>query len=727
MAVAVFSKPNSHIVRSPNGDQNLWRSISADPAFKIVLPTVRPRFLAVFISSRSGDIEPKVYFNSGLGFSEKNSRPCAIGKDFIILLDVGPVGSRFPARIDPLDSEGEFFFEASAFATRQILHDWIEARTRANPGIIVQNFGKSLMGIKVAWRHRDAYCTVTARDYCTALYSYAAKIQIPLEPSLQSEPWLSIVTPTHNTPIEYLSDLLKSFLEQECNGVEIILSDDGSTESRTQRYLESVCSNANVRVVRCKENKGISAATNAGLANARGKWVTFLDHDDLIAPHALKVIKSAIELHPDANFFYTDELIVDRNLRASGLMLKPAFDRVLLTGVNYINHFSIYKRDLVEQIGALRSPFDGSQDYDLLLRYLNLLEDNEVRHIPFPAYWWRQTGESYSAKYLERATQNARRAIAESLAAPDSIPTVGPALTETLHRVEFGECSAAHSKISIIIPSRDNFRLISRILDDIYNKTDYSNFEVIVVDNGSQDSKVLELYQRYTSRESNFFALVNAADFNFSRAVNLGMAKASGEHYLLLNNDLEVLDRSWLKELVTCLEFAETGIVGAKLVYPNGRLQHAGVIVGYGGLAGHWFINKARDFGGPMNRLHLRNSVSCVTGAVMLISHDCAKAVGAWDEVNFPIAYNDVDYCLRAKKAGFRIVWTPFASLIHHESVSRGSDEEPTRKARFHREQENLRRLHQTSNYADRTTHEGYSTDRSEPRLILPKDLLPVR
>lgn len=220
-----------------------------------------------------------------------------------------------------------------------------------------------------------------------------------------------------------------------------------------------------------------------------------------------------------------------------------------------------------------------------------------------------------------------------------------------------------------------------------------------------------------------FSAHVEAGPFNFARAINKGLSLATGEHVLVLNNDIEVIEPSWLKEMVSCLSFAGTGIVGAKLLYPNGRIQHAGVITGFGGLAGHWYLNKNRNFGGPLNRLHLRNSMTCVTGAAMLVSGECARTVGAWDEASFAVAYNDVDYCLRAYKAGFNIVWTPFACLYHHESASRGSDLVGERRARFEREKENLRRLHGTQTFADPAINPAYDRRHSDPAVLMPTAL----
>ncbi len=512
---------------------------------------------------------------------------------------------------------------------------------------------------------------------------------------------------------------MSSFLEQDIGGIELILSDDGSTAEETHSWYAARKRDPRVNCILNPVNGGIALATNAGLAAAKGDWITFLDHDDAIAPHGLKVIWQAIEASPEAGFFYTDELVVNDHLKPTGLLLKPAYDPVLLSGVNYINHFSIYRRERLCELNFLRPDFDGSQDYDLLLRYLDGLDDSQILHIPYPAYWWRRNGKTYSRTFLGKATDSARRALQQHFERKRKPNNILPALTETLHRVNFE--TGAHAtcpKISIIIPNKDSYGLISTLLKGIYEGTDYTNHEVIVVDNGTTDPATIDFYQEYANRYPTFQFHIKAAPFNFSRAINEGMARASGDHFLLLNNDVEIISPDWLDEMVQCLNYDDVGIVGAKLLYPDRRIQHAGVIVGFGGLAGHWYLNKPETFGGPMNRLHLRSSMACVTGAVMLITRECAEQIGPWDEENFAVAYNDVDYCCRAYKAGYRIVWTPFACLIHHESVSRGSDKSGERRMRFEVEKANLRRLHGTQDFVDPACHPGYSKDRSDPRIV---------
>ena len=515
------------------------------------------------------------------------------------------------------------------------------------------------------------------------------------------EPWLSLVVPVYNTPERYLSDLYESFENQNSKHVELILSNDGSSNPETLRWLETCKTNDRVILVSSEENRGIAEALNKGVEHCRGEWVGFLDHDDLIAPNAFKVIYKALNEHPEAQFAYTDELIIDDELKAINLFLKPEYDPILLSGMNYINHFSLFKRRKLKEVGEFNPELDGSQDYDMLLRYLKKTAPSPVLHIPFPAYWWRQIPQSFSHRFLERALDAARRTLTKHYPKKGYEIEVGAALNPELHKVSFTPENGNWPKIGIIIPNKNSPALIKKIVYDVFEKTDYPNFEVLVVDNGTTDKDVLDFYDAMSAKYPNFEALVEEEPFNFSRSVNKGFNKLVCDHFLILNNDVEVIEDDWLREMVSCLAYDNAGIVGAKLLYADDTIQHAGVLVGMSGLAGHWYYKFNSDEDGPMARLKVRNSMTCVTGAVMLISGDCLDTVGAWDETNFAVAYNDVDYCIRAHNAGFRIVWTPFACLYHHESLSRGSDKSRENRDRFQKEKSSLQSIHNTKHFID--------------------------
>ena len=532
-------------------------------------------------------------------------------------------------------------------------------------------------------------------------------------------PYISFVVPVYDTKPKYLTELFASFELQAPRLSELILSDDGSTSVKTREWLARHAACPGVTVLRSGENRGIAAATNVGIAHATGRWIGLIDHDDALAPYAVCQIVKALENSPGCQFLYTDEVVADARLRPVDYFLKPAWDPVLLSGVNYINHLSLFRRDRLLEIGALRDGFQGSQDYDLLLRYTRGLRPEDVVHLPYPAYLWRRHRRSFSAKFLETATTNARRALAETYAQGQQLATVDRALSPDLHRIRFDIARQEWPLISVVIPSRNAFPLISKVLEGLTKRTDYPNLEILVIDNGSRDPMVLSLYDDYRRGRVPFYAQVEAEEFNFSRSINRGIAMAKGDAILLMNNDIEILDRNWMKEMVSCLDYPSTGIVGAKLLFPDRTLQHVGVITGFGGLAGHWFSGEDECFPGPMGRLRVRLSLSVVTGACMLISRRCIEKTGTFDEKVFAIAYNDVDYCLRAAAHGFRVVWTPFATLIHHESASRGSDEVAKNIARFRQDQANLRARHRTEEFEDRALNPWYSKNRSNPVPIL--------
>src|SRR5271165_2581634 len=277
---------------------------------------------------------------------------------------------------------------------------------------------------------------------------------------------------------------------------------------------------SDLRILRSAQNRGIAAATNSGIAAARAPWVGFVDHDDALAPFALDRIHRALSDRPECQFLYTDEVVTDARLRPDAFFLKPAFDPVLLSGVNYINHLSLYRRERLVALGGLREGFNGSQDYDLLLRYTHDLDSAECLHLPYPAYLWRRDGATLTALFYANAVANARRALAEAYDAP-----VGAA-PGSLHRIRFDERERDWPLVSVIIPNRDSFALIAKVLEGLCRKTDYPRLEIIISDNGTMDNKVLELYEQCRRGPVPFQAVIEVEPFNFARAINKGIARA---------------------------------------------------------------------------------------------------------------------------------------------------------------------------------------------------------
>jgi O-antigen biosynthesis protein len=573
---------------------------------------------------------------------------------------------------------------------------------------------------KDAARHLSLLREVFARAQELAAADLA---RTPRRPAAAGQVTLSVIVPAYNTSQAYLDTFIGSFLSQDMPDAELVIVDDGSPDKAAVDRLRAV-SAPGVTVVLNATNKGIALASQDGLKAARGAWVTFMDHDDALAPHALRLVAATLERHPACSFLYTDEVVTDGAMVPHDLFLKPAWDPVLLSGVNYVNHLSVYRRERLLEMGGFRAGFDGSQDYDLLLRYTAGLREEEVIHLPYPAYVWRRDGTSYSATHAGRSADNARRALSER---HDGAAVGSALILKDLHRVAFPAPEAGWPKVSCIMPSFEAPALAAIALKGLLETTDYPAIEVIVPDNGSTSPETLEAYARLQARHANLTVAIQAEPFNFAASINRGVALATGDIYLLVNNDVEVIDPSWLKEMVSCLAYGDVGVVGAKLLYPNRLSQHLGVIVGFGGYAGHWFMEEPETFPGPMGRLAVRQSLTAVTGACLLITKSCWDRIGPMDSERFRIAYNDIDLCLRARQAGYRVVWTPFATLIHHESASRGSDETPANIERFDREKANLKAAYATGSFIDPAINPWHTTDRSYPSIRLLTELPAAR
>lgn len=726
--MAVSMLPQSQLKRVEGRGEDVWELLGDDPYFLVTYPLIRKNFVVIELKSLTGVIDPALYIPTVRGFHEHAVHRLQAHAHFLIQLEIGSIGLSNRFRLDPATEPGLLEITVKDFATTNECQNYLDLRkaqlSETSLEFVALKLPRIARRLPIKFPRPRA---ISPQQHLNVVYKLASSELSRIKVDKNDPIWLSIVVPTYNSEPRYLDELLASFNNQKIDGCELIFSDDGSTDSRTLDWLASHRTADNVIVQLNQENGGISAATNAGLTHTSGTWLTLLDHDDVIAPHALKAIRSTIDQNPAAQFIFTDEAIINGHSKLIGHMTKPAFDPILLSGVNYINHFSIYRRDKVMVLGGLRSDSDGSQDYDLLLRYLIDVDDHEIFHLPYPAYWWRHTSQSYSQRYLDKATRHARHSIAEHFEMQGKKVSLTGALTNTLHRVNFKIRDEDLPMISIVIPSRNGFSLISQVLRDVFEKTDYRAFEVIVVDNGSDDPAVLALYDEYREKYHNFSCHIKEEAFNFSRSVNRGFALAKGEHVLLLNNDIEVIEPNWLRELVSCLSYKNTGIVGAKLLYPNDKIQHAGVVVGLSDLAGHQYYKMSANHGGDMNRLHVRNAMTCVTGAVFLISKTCLETVGEFNEEDFAVAYNDVDYCIRAHEAGFRIVWTPFACLYHHESATRGSDARPIKSQRFKKEQEALRRIHGTARFLDPAHNPWYSRYSGTPRLTSLKTLPTAR
>jgi O-antigen biosynthesis protein len=505
---------------------------------------------------------------------------------------------------------------------------------------------------------------------------------------LRHKPLISVVMPVYNPNPIHLDETIRSVRMQLYPHWELCIADDASTDRKVRQVIDRNAKlDSRIKAVYRKTNGHISQATNSALELAHGEFVAFLDHDDTLSERALYWVAAELEAHPQTDILYSDSDFVDDDGRRYKPYFKPDFNLELMLGHNLVNHLGVYRRSLVEAVGGMRVGLEGSQDYDLLLRVLGRSAVERVRHIPAVLYHWRRSDEAptYSMRDLDRCVKTARKAVTEFLASKNIKADVLPApATAIWQRIRYHLPEPA-PKVSVIIPTKNKFKLLQNCVRGVLNDTDYPSLEVVIVDHESDDVQTKALLKELAN-DPRVRVLPYVGPFNFSAINNFAVANADGEILAFLNNDLEIMHSDWLREMVSHVVRPKIGAVGAKLYYPNGTIQHAGVIIGMGGVAGHQFCKMPHDFPGPNGETILVHELSAVTGACMVVRRSTFVEAGGFDDVNLPIAFNDIDFCLRLRELGYRNIFTPFAEFIHHESASRGSDHVPQQFERFKRE-----------------------------------------
>ena len=503
---------------------------------------------------------------------------------------------------------------------------------------------------------------------------------------LAQQPLISVVMPTYQPNPQWLQEAVESVRNQIYPHWELCIADDASPDTETQALLRKLeTQDARIRVVYREQNGHISAASNSALAIARGDWVALLDHDDILPADALARVAETINQHPEAGVIYSDEDKINERGERFNPYFKPDWNPDLFLSQNMVSHLGAFRRDLITAVGGFRQGLEGSQDYDLALRIIEQLEPRQIVHIPRVLYHWRVHSGStaLSADVKTYAQDAAVRALSEHLQRTGIDATVELTMG-TQYRIRY-PLPATPPLVSVIIPTRNALSLVRQCIDSILTKTTYPNYEILLIDNASDDPAALTYFAEL-KQSTRVRVIRDERPFNYSLLNNSAVAQARGDLVALVNNDIEVITPGWLEEMVSIALQPGVGAVGARLWYPDNTLQHGGVVIGLGGCAGHAQKYLARGGPGYNGRGALIQTYSAVTAACLVIRKDRYLKVGGLNEKYLTVAFNDVDFCLKLRQAGYRNVWTPYAELYHHESATRGKEDTPEKLARAARE-----------------------------------------
>ena len=500
------------------------------------------------------------------------------------------------------------------------------------------------------------------------------------------QPLVSILMPVYNVDSKWLILAIDSVRDQVYENWELCISDDASPNPDIRSVLEKYMQlDERIKVVFREGNGHISENSNSALALASGEWLALMDHDDVLPNHALYEVVKAIHKSPDAALIYSDEDKIDEKGRRFMPHFKSDFNLDLLYGQNYISHLGVYRTDIAKAIGGFRKGLEGSQDYDFLLRYLLKIDPSQIIHIPKVLYHWRAIEGSTALSSGEKSytTEAGVKALQNYFAQLHADVSVGRGKADNLYRVQWN--LTYEPLVSLIIPTKNGYEVTKQAIDSILNKTTYAHYEILLVDNNSDDPKALAYFDELSQHEK-ITVLRYPHPFNYSAINNFAVQHARGEVIGLINNDVEVIDGGWLTEMVSQAMRPDIGCVGAMLYYPNDTIQHAGVVIGINGVAGHSHKHYPKSHLGYFSRLFVAQDLLAVTAACLLLRKTTFDEVGGLNERDLTVAFNDVDLCLKVHKAGYRNLWTPYAELYHHESISRGREDNPEKIARFKRE-----------------------------------------
>lgn len=510
------------------------------------------------------------------------------------------------------------------------------------------------------------------------------ELQMQKRKKFHYEPLISIVVPTYNTPVKFLKEMIESVIQQSYTKWELCIADGASQNKQTIQTLKAYEEKyKNIRVVYLDENKMISENTNAALQIVNGEFVALFDHDDLLEPNALYEMVQLLNDDSSLDMIYTDE---DKTNSKCDEFFEPHFkqdfSKYTLLSYNYITHFTLIRKSILEKVGGFDAKCDGAQDFDMFLRISDVT--NRIRHIPKVLYHWRVHDQSTAASASAKTyvTDAGKYALEKYLKRNHIVGDVNDGLFPTSYKISYQ--IQGSPMISIIIPNKDHIDDLEKCIQSILNKTTYDNYEIIIVENNSTEEATFTYYNKL-EKSKRIKILYWKDEFNYSAINNYGVKHAQGDYILLLNNDVEIINKEWLNEMLMLAQLEDVGAVGAKLYYSDDTIQHAGIIIGIGGVAGHSHKYLPRDSFGYVGRLRVIQNVSAVTAACLLVRKSIFEEVGGLDE-GYKVAFNDVDFCMKILEKGYKNVFTPYAELYHYESKSRGIEDTKEKIERFNGE-----------------------------------------
>ena len=678
---------------------NIFESAGSDPQILLVpkgkhYPT-GPVELSLWMKTPSGNTTYfSLFYDLGRGFNTQDSFEIGYLNDKKSSVRFNLPNQTTGLRLDPCDDIGEIIFrnlEIRKISKLELLRDMIRSRNirSINDVITLIKNGQRIIKSQGLSGINERFKIKGEENYSNWISLYDTLDDQSVESikksifDFQYKPLISILLPVFNTPGVILRETLDSVLAQIYTNWELCVVDDHSNEPQVRPILEEYQNKFPQIYVQYRSINGhISRSSNDALQMAKGDFIVLMDHDDLIAPDALFHIVQALNKNPELDLLYSDEDKIDGSGRRYDPYFKPDWNPHLFLGQNYLNHITAARKSLVVDVGGFTEGLEGSQDWDLYMRLTETIDHGKIFHIPHVLYHWRASSGSTALRTEEKSYifDAQKRVLA------DHFERIGQDVI--LNKLESGywypsfPCPDPLPLVSVIIPTKDKVDLLNRCIQSIQNKTSYPNYEILVVDNLSEEANSIN-YLQTLGKTNNVRIIEYTKSFNFSAINNFAVSNSNGSIIVLLNNDTEIITSNWLEQLVSYASMPDVGAVGVMLYYPDNTIQHAGVILGIGGVAGHAYLGSPRGSSGQFNRLKLVQNLSAVTAACLAIEKRKYLEVGGLEEKELKIAFNDVDFCMKLLQEGYRNLWTPNVELYHYESASRGYEDTPEKKKRF--------------------------------------------